>query len=220
MNSHNTVLNRIMTLLSLDTKEEVKFTFARLADGTLVESPTFDVGESVDVIGEDGIKTPAPDGEHELELKDSEDNVTRIKIFTEGGVITERENVELEESEETEELAEETIEVQPLPQTTDEPEANKVEAEEEVEDEKEIEINLEEVAEKVEKMAYRIDELEKQLQDMQVEEEEKVEEEMEEEDESNKLDGAPVEASKFSSQSKKPYSIKNYQGSVLGKMYR
>ena len=65
MNS-NTVLGKIMTLLSLEKedKKEDKLTVARLADGTLVESPTFDVGEAVEVIHEDGTKTPAPDGEH------------------------------------------------------------------------------------------------------------------------------------------------------------
>ena len=71
MNS-NTVLGKIMTLLSLE-KEDIKdenLTVARLADGTLVDSPSFDVGETVEVIHEDGTKTPAPDGEHLLELKD------------------------------------------------------------------------------------------------------------------------------------------------------
>jgi hypothetical protein len=55
MNS-NTVLGKIMTLLSMENKE-VKLTVARLADGTLVESPTFDVGESLEVIHEDASKT-------------------------------------------------------------------------------------------------------------------------------------------------------------------
>ena len=36
------VLNKIMTLLS---KDEVSLTYAKLEDGTIVESPTFDVGE-------------------------------------------------------------------------------------------------------------------------------------------------------------------------------
>jgi len=106
MNS-NTVLGKIMTLLSLereDNKEE-KLTVAKLADGTLVESPTFDVGESVEVIHEDGTKTPAPDGEHLLELRDESGNINRIKIFTEDGIIKERENVEIEaESEEKKDL--------------------------------------------------------------------------------------------------------------------
>ena len=79
MNS-NTVLGKIMTLLSLEKKEE-KLTVARLADGTLVESPTFDVGEKVEIIHEDGTKTPAPDGEHLLELRDESDEINRIKLY-------------------------------------------------------------------------------------------------------------------------------------------
>jgi hypothetical protein len=97
MNSKS-VLNRIATLLSLDTKE-VLFTDAKTADGTILQSPTFDLGETVEVVSEDGTKTPAPDGEHEIALKDTEGNEVLIKIETKDGVITERENVELPEAE-------------------------------------------------------------------------------------------------------------------------
>jgi hypothetical protein len=230
MNS-NTVLGKIMTLLSLTSEEEVKLAFAKLADGTLLESPTFDVGESVEVVSEDGTKTPAPDGEHELELTGAEGETVRFKIIVEGGVITERENVELEEDEEkVEELQAETVEVEPLPNTTDEDEANKVaefseEGEEEMEEEvteegeDEVTINLEDVAKKVEEMAYRIEELEKKLEEAK--EEEKMEEEEEEEMEDvedKKLDGAPVEMSRVSNTPK--HISKNYHNSVLSKMYR
>ena len=104
------VLSKIMTMLSLE-KEEVLFTYARLADGTILESATFDVGESVEVVTEDG-KSPAPNGEHEIILKDTEGNEVRIKIFVTDGKITERENVELEEEAEVtveEEVAMESI---------------------------------------------------------------------------------------------------------------
>ena len=87
------VLKKIMTALSL-TKEEVLFAYAKLADGTILESPTFDVGEMVEVVSEDG-KSPAPAGEHELILRDSEGKEERIKIMVDAeGKITERENVE------------------------------------------------------------------------------------------------------------------------------
>ena len=141
MNS-NTVLGKIMTLLSLESKEgEEKLTIAKLADGTLVESPTFDVGESVEVIHEDGTKTPAPNGEHLLELKDESGNINRIKIFTEDGIIKERENVEIEAEEEKkeEELADvETKEVEKLPESgevTELPEQVTLESEEESKEE-------------------------------------------------------------------------------------
>ena len=108
MNS-KTVLGKIMGLLSLE-KEDTKLTVAKLADGTLVESPTFDVGETLEVIHEDGTKTPAPDGEHLLELRDESDEINRIKIFTEGGIIKERENVEIE-AESDEKIEEEMADV-------------------------------------------------------------------------------------------------------------
>jgi len=59
-----------------------------------LESPTFDVGETIDVVGEDGSKTPAPDGEHQVELKDSEGNEVKIRVMVKDGKIVERENVE------------------------------------------------------------------------------------------------------------------------------
>lgn len=50
------VLNKIITLLA---KDEVELTYAKLADGTIVESATFDVGEDLFVVSEDGTKSPA-----------------------------------------------------------------------------------------------------------------------------------------------------------------
>lgn len=228
MNS-NAVLGKIMTLLSLDgDKEEIKLAFARLADGTVLESPSFDVGERVDVLGEDGEKTPAPDGEHELELRDTEGEETTFKIFVEDGIIRERENVELEA---------ETIEVEPLPNTTDEDEANKVDlseesANEEVqleqteveleEDEEEEELTYEEkLGKKMDELIYRMEEIEKRVAEMAEhgdDEEEKMEEEEELEDEDDKLDGAPVEMSTIrKSSSKKSFSS---QDKFLSKLYK
>ena len=166
MNSKS-VLNKIIALLSVEeTKEEVKMAFAELADGTVLESETFDVGEDVFVVGEDGSKTPAPNGEHELMLRDTEGEETRFKIFVEDGVIKERENVELEE---------ETEEVEKLPET-------EMTSETELSDETEIKeevdvdvVTLEEVNKVVEEMSYRIDELEKKIAEMEKPEEEEME---------------------------------------------
>lgn len=240
MNSQ-TVLGKIMTLLSMDRGEE-KFTVARLADGTLVESPTFDVGESVEVIGEDGTKTPAPDGEHLLELKDESGNINRIKIFTEDGIIKERENVEIEAEEhedKEEELADvSTEEVEALPesgkveeiseQVTLESEEDKEEelVEEEVVD-KDAEIvdlktQLKEHSDKIEEMKERIEELVKYFEEIK-DEEEKLEEEKEKEEEleSKRLDGAPVEPAKFNKQKKNnTFKIPNSHNSVLNRLYR
>mgnify|MGYP000111739434 CR=1 FL=1 len=186
MNSQ-TVLGKIMTLLSLDSKE-VKLTVAKLADGTLVESPTFDVGETLEVIHEDGTKTPAPDGEHLLELRDESDEINRIKIFTEGGIIKERENVEIEaekEEDKQEELADvSTEEVEALPESgksdTDVNEQVTLESEpgiavdEEVVDKEADEIvnlttKLEEHEDKIEEMKERIEELVKYFEEIKKE---------------------------------------------------
>ena len=211
MNS-NLVLDKIITLLSLDKKAEVKMTYAELADGTVVESDTFDVGEAVEVVAEDGSKTPAPDGEHELFLKDEEGNEVRIRIIVKDGVIVERENVE--ELEDGEKKEEEAVEMEA--ETTEEVEMAEEEIVSETEEgEDEVTINLEDVAKTVEEMSYRIEELEKKLAEMQVDEEEV----MEEEEELPKLDGAPVMASKVSQPKTNAAKIKDRQSAFLSKLY-
>ena len=78
------------------------FTEAKTIDGVKLDSPTFDVGETIDVVKEDGTKEKAPDGEHEIILKDSEGNDVKIKVEVADGKITERENVEESPSKEDE----------------------------------------------------------------------------------------------------------------------
>jgi len=238
MNSQ-TVLGRIMTLLSID-KGDVKLTVAKLADGTLVESPTFDVGETLEVIHEDGTKTPAPDGEHLLELRDESDEINRIKLFTEGGIIKERENVEIEaekEEKKEEEMADvSTEEVEALPesgksdtdvneQVTLESDEEKLVDEEVVDKDADIvdlKTKLSEQDGKIEEMKERIEELVKYFEDIKKEEEALEEEKKEEEElESKKLDGAPTEKpSMFNKKKNNNFKVGNYRNSVLSKMYR
>ena len=80
------------------------FTIAETAEGAKVESKTFDVGEDVFVLDGDS-KTPAPDGEHQVVLKDESGKENKIRFITKDGKITERENVE-EEDMEAEKIAE------------------------------------------------------------------------------------------------------------------
>lgn len=233
MNS-NIVLNKIMKLLSLN-KEEVSLTYARLKDGTIVESATFDVGEAVDIVSEDGTKTPAPDGEHELALKDSEGNETLLKITTKGGKIEERANVELE-----------ILDVEPIPQAAQKDKVNEVPtpegsvssgtklAEMDPTDETTEEVeplpsdtDSEDMGTMVQKLQYRIDELEKKIDKMakhKMEDEEKEEESLEEDEELPKLDGAPIEEAmkntKFSSATKRNDKVKNTQNRFLEKLYK
>lgn len=152
------VLKKIMTALSM-VKEEVNFTYAKLADGTILESPTFDLGEPVDVVSEDGTKTPAPDGEHEVVLKDSEGNDVRIKVETKDGKITERENVEVETPAEDEAVEMESIaggDMGDDEEVATEESANPLPEDSDKEDMKKM----------VEKLQYRIEELEKKMQTM------------------------------------------------------
>ncbi len=59
-------------------KEEVKTVAGELKDGTKIEI----TGDKVEVIGKDGKKSPAPDGEHTL--KDGS------KVTTKGGMIVKK----------------------------------------------------------------------------------------------------------------------------------
>jgi hypothetical protein len=216
------VLSKIVAMLS--SEKEVAMTYAKLEDGTILESNTFDVGEAIDVVSEDGTKSPAPDGEHELFLKDSEGNEVRIKVMTKDGVITERENVELAE----------TVDVKPLPNTTDEPKENEVtfesiagediggeegdEVSEEVEpipaDEDKVEMRK-----MMEDMSYRIEEMEKKIAKM-AEAEVSIEVEKEEED-LPKLDGAPVEEGMAKpKQNNFGKKVGNSQTAFLSKLYK
>lgn len=202
------VLNKIVTLLA---KQEVKMTYAKLEDGTIVESPTFDVGEPVEVVTEEG-KTPAPDGEHNLFLKDTEGNEVHIRVITKDGIIVERENVEeLEEETKEEEdvkMSEETVEVEPLP---GEPGYE------------EMKVQMADYGKKMEEMAYRIEELEKTISKMQEIEIEVGEDEEEEEDDIAPMNGAPLEMSKTNvnfNKTSKSNKVADAQSTFLSKLYK
>ena len=95
-----TIKDGLVQKINYDNMEQKQnFVEAMLKDGTVVKSPTFDVGEEVKIVSPDGAEQPAPDGEHELKLKDTEGKEVLIKITTKDGKITERENVELPEPE-------------------------------------------------------------------------------------------------------------------------
>jgi len=239
MNAKN-VLNKILGLLSEDV---LNFTDAKTKDGTILQSPTFDLGETVDVVDADGKKTPAPDGEHEIALKDTEGKEVIIRIETKDGKITSRENVE-EANPELAKVDEEVVdknvdekkegdvkmadttteEAHPLPNTTDEDPRNMI-ADDSEETEKDPLISL----------SYRISEMEKQMKTMMekfgdpnlpmVDEEVPAEDEMlpedgvamseVEEEELPKLDGAPIDTAgfKFSQEVHKPNTFGKKVGS-------
>lgn len=243
MNSKS-VLSRIAKMLSLSETTILEFTDAKTVEGTILQSKTFDLGEDVEVVSEDGTKSPAPDGEHEISLKDSEGNEVVIRIVTKDGKITERENVEEEHPEtETEMEGEGDVamegegdvamakdyveapkgitseEAKSLPNTTDEDPRNRVGTD--TDDKKDPLIAL----------TYRITELEKMYAGLVEKIAEKKEEiadikdaKEEEEIKVPKLDGAPVDEtlSKVNlSGVHKPTTNKigNSQNSFLSKLY-
>lgn len=88
----------IIAIESLDSETdasvEQQMTEATDAQGQVLESKTFDVGEKVYVVKSDGSTEPAADGEHQVVLKDTSGNENKIRIQVLDGVITERSNVE------------------------------------------------------------------------------------------------------------------------------
>lgn len=234
------VLNKIIAALSAE--KAVEFTYAKLADGTILESPTFDVGEEVSVVSEDGTKTPAPDGEHEVILKDSEGNDVRIKVETKDGKITERENVELpaeetkdEESEAVEAKAEDK-KVKKLPEDMESIAGEDIGGEE---DSDAGDVPVEKIPEDMEKkyadLAYRIEEMEKKIAKMEEigkakedeikgkPAEDKKEADVKMEEELPKLDGAPVEENPSKTQNikmSKKDKVVSTQSTFLSKLYK
>ena len=224
------VLNKIIATLSL-SKEEVALTYAKLADGTILESPTFDVGEDVAVVSEDGTKTAAPNGEHEIVLKDSEGNEVRIKVFTENGVITERENVELPMDAKSDEVP-----VEKLPEDMESIAGDDIGGAPASDEEDETaEPITEDMSSAIEKMQYRISELEKLVSKLAPKEDETSPEDAaedkkeadvqmsDEEEELPKLDGAPIEENPSAKTTKNKFSKKveaSSQNSFLSRLYK
>jgi hypothetical protein len=243
MNS-KTVLSKILGLLSMD--KEVELTYAKLKDGTIVESATFDVGEDLFVVSEDGTKTPAPDGTHELSLTDESGEENLIKVITKDGKIEERENVELEtvKVEDLPSASGDVLDVNLVPDQTNQIKSGTLMAEEteEVmpisedateEDESEVEINLGDMVKKIEEMTYRIQEMETKMEAMMPPVDSEVTQEVagmkmsaepDEEEELPKLDGAPTEeATRFAAETnRKNYGKKttDSQSTFLSKLYK
>ena len=243
MNS-KTVLSKILGILSMD--KDVELTYAKVKEGTIVESATFDVGEDLFVVSEDGTKTPAPDGEHELSLKDESGNENLIKVFVKDGKISERENVELEtvKVEDLPSASGDVLEVNVVPDQKNQIKSGTLMAEEteEVmpipedatkEDESEVEINLGDMVKKIEEMSYRIQEMETKMEAMMPPVDSEVTQEVagmkmsaepDEEEELPKLDGAPMEeATRFSAETnRKNYGKKttDSQSTFLSKLYK
>ena len=232
MNAKN-VLNKIIAALSAD--KPVEMTYAKLADGTILESPTFDVGELAEVVSEDGTKSKAPEGEHEVILKDSEGNDVRIKILVDAeGKITERENVELPDSEEVDAKAD-TKKVKKLPEDMASIAGEDIGGEDEDAGDLPVESIPEDMEKKYSDLAYRISEMEKKVAKMEeigkAKEEEikgkpaedKKEADIKMEEDLPKLDGAPIDENASKGQNikmSKKDKVVSSQSNFLSKLYK
>ena len=219
------VLDKVLAALSL-VKEDVQFTDAKLADGTILQSPTFDLGESIEVVHEDGTKTPAPNGEHEVVLKDSEGKDVRIQVQVQDGKITERSNVEEETPAKDEAVQMDSIAGDDIAS----PEAPN-----------EIQTEPQDIPQTMESLSYRIEELEKLVKEHLIDKAPTAESQTEktepvsmaavdgdeedsvdsDEEELPKLDGAPIDdepkpTHKFSN---KKNTVGNSQNTFLSKLY-
>lgn len=224
------VLNKIIATLSL-SKEEVTLAYAKLADGTILESPTFDVGEDVAVVSEDGTKSAAPNGEHEIVLKDSEGNEVRIKVTTEEGKIVGRANV----GDEPMDAKSDETPVEKLPEDMESIAGEDIGGESSDEEDETAEPITEDMSSAIEKMQYRISELEKLVSKLAPKEDETSPEDAaedkkeadvqmsDEEEELPKLDGAPIEENPSTKQQKNKFSKKveaSAQNSFLSRLYK
>jgi hypothetical protein len=221
------VLNKIIAALSAD--KPVEMTYAKLADGTILESPTFDVGELAEVVSEDGTKSLAPEGEHEVILKDSEGNDVRIKILVDAeGKITERENVELADDAKDEE-------VKKLPEDMASIAGEDIGGEDEDGGDLPVESLPEDMKKKYADLAYRIEEMEKKIAKMEEigkakedeikgkPAEDKKEADVKMEEELPKLDGAPIEENPSKTQNikmSKKDKVVGAQSNFLSKLYK
>jgi len=219
------VLDKVLAALSL-VKEDVQFTDAKLADGTILQSPTFDLGESIEVVHEDGTKTPAPNGEHEVVLKDSEGKDVRIQVQVQDGKIVERSNVEEETP-----ATDEAVDMASIAgDDIASPEAPN-----------EIQTEPQDIPQTMESLSYRIEELEKLVKEHLIDKAPTKESQTEktepvsmaavdgdeedsvdsDEEELPKLDGAPIDdepkpTHKFSN---KKNTVGNSQNTFLSKLY-
>jgi len=223
------VLNKIIATLSL-SKEEVVFASAKTADGTILESPNFIVGDEVSIVSEDGTKTAAPDGDHEIVVKDSEGNEDRIKVTTKEGNIVSVVDADAAPMD----AKSEEVPVEELPQTKVPKEksvyAESIAGEDIGESTDEVDETAEPIAEDMgkvmEKLQYRIEEMEKKIQSMQDGMYPKKEEDVQmsdEEEELPKLDGAPIDENPLAKPTKNKFSRKvpaSPQNTFLSKLYK
>jgi len=87
MNSSN-VLAKIMKMLAF-SKDDIALAGAQSEDGTIYESPNFEVGDEINTVSEDGTLTPAADGNIEVIIQNEDGEEEGAIITIADGKITE-----------------------------------------------------------------------------------------------------------------------------------
>ena len=77
MNSTN-VLAKIMKMLAF-SKDDIALAGAQSEDGTIYESPNFEVGDEINTVSEDGTLTPAADGNIEVIIENEDGEEEGVK---------------------------------------------------------------------------------------------------------------------------------------------
>lgn len=142
------IIQKIFSALNADEKQAVKTELAQaeLKEGTMIEADSFEEGQAVFIITEDGEKIPMPEGTYELEDgRKVEVNDSSMIVAIGSGEEDKAEEVEQEAKEEMEDEAKEEM--------SEEGEATEVEAKE---DEKEEMTDMDKLKEELRKYVREV----------------------------------------------------------------
>ena len=107
------IIQKIFSALNADEKQEVKTELAQaeLKEGTMIEADSFEEGQAVFIVTEDGEKIPMPEGTYELEDgRKVEVNDKSMIVSVGTGEEDKAEEVEQEAKEEMEDEVKEEME--------------------------------------------------------------------------------------------------------------
>ena len=117
------IIQKIFSALNADEKQEVKTELAQaeLKEGTMIEADSFEEGQAVFIVTEDGEKIPMPEGTYELEDgRKVEVNDKSMIVSVGTGEEDKAEEVEQEAKEEMEDEAKEEMAEEPKEEMRDE----------------------------------------------------------------------------------------------------
>jgi len=143
------IIQKIFSALNADEKQEVKTELAQaeLKEGTMIEADSFEEGQAVFIITEDGEKIPMPEGTYELE------DGRKVEV-NDSSMIVAIGKAEEDKAEEVEQEAKEEMEDEAKEEMSEEGEAPK--EEELKEDEKEEMTDMDKLKEELRKYVREV----------------------------------------------------------------